>query len=345
MDFGVLMAFRNPAQWRRPLTDIYREHLEDAALAEKLGFGHVWATEHHFADDEWAPSLLPILAAIAARTERIRIGTFIMILPLHNPIRVAEDATTLDIISGGRFDLGAGPGGVAARDFATFGVPFKQRRPCTFEGLEIIRRCFTEDGFDFKGKYWEFKNVRMTPKPIQRPHPPIWLAAVGEKALTEAATAGYHLAGSGPARSQQIYDGVLRRLGRNPADYQIAQLRIMYLAESRDRAWDDVQDHLHYTLNWYYQGIAGAGDNTTLEKDFAPSPLPQAHELRNARDVGFFVPVIVGTPEDAVRALEGYFKETRVTHMTLWMHLPGVNPRKVKRSMELFAKEVMPYFQ
>ncbi len=345
MDFGVLLAFRNPARWRRPLIDLYREHIEEAVLADKLGFGQVWTTEHHFAEDEWAPSLLPILSAIAARTERVRIGTFIMILPLHNPIRVAEDAATVDIISGGRLDLGAGPGGVAARDFNTFGISFKQRRSRTFEGLEIIRRCFTEAAFDFTGKYWKFNDVRMTPKPIQRPHPPIWVAAVGEKALTEAATAGYHLAASGPVRSQQIYDDVLRKLGRNPADHQVAQLRMMHLAETRDQAWDEVQDHLHYTLNWYYSGIAGAGDNRTLEKGFGLPPLPPAHELRNVRDVGFFVPVIVGTPEDAVRALEAYFKETRVTHMTLWMHLPGLESRKVKRSMELFAKEVMPHFR
>jgi alkanesulfonate monooxygenase SsuD/methylene tetrahydromethanopterin reductase-like flavin-dependent oxidoreductase (luciferase family) len=346
MDFGLLMAFRNPRQWQRPIDQIYREHLEQAVLAEELGFDHIWITEHHFMDDEWTPSLLPLLAAIAARTSRIRIGTFIMILPFHNPIRVAEDASTVDIISGGRFDLGVGPGGVAAHEYETFGIPLKQRRPRTFEGLEIIRRCFTEDCFSFKGRFHQLADVRMTPKPIQKPHPPLWVAAVGEKALCETAAAGYHLAGSGTPAHQQTYDEALHRAGRNPADYQIAQLRMIHLSETRDKAWDEVENQLHYTLNWYFAGIADASDKyETLARDFKVPALPPPRELRNVKNVGFFVPAIVGTPDDAVRALDDYFKETRVTHMSFWMHLPGMDPRHTARSMELFAHEVIPHFR
>ena len=90
MDFGILLPFRNPAQWHAPITKIYDEHIEEAVLAEELGYDHVWTTEHHFYDDAWSPSLLPILAAIAQRTSRIRLGTFIIILPFHHPVRVAE---------------------------------------------------------------------------------------------------------------------------------------------------------------------------------------------------------------------------------------------------------------
>ena len=84
MDFGILLPFRNPAQWHAPITKIYDEHIEEAVLAEELGYDHVWTTEHHFYDDAWSPSLLPILAAIAQRTSRIRLGTFIIILPFHH---------------------------------------------------------------------------------------------------------------------------------------------------------------------------------------------------------------------------------------------------------------------
>ena len=344
MDFGLLFAFRNPRQWRRPADEIYREQIEQAVLAEQLGYDHIWITEQHFSEDGWAPSLLPILAALATRTERIRIGSFILSLPFHNPLRVAEDAATVDIISGGRLDLGVGPGGIVAKALASFGVPFKQRRPRTVEGLEIIRRCFTEERFDFEGKYYQFSDVRVTPKPIQKPHPPLWVAAVGPKALAETAAGGYHLAASGTPEHQRIYDGALRKAGRNIADYSIAQLRMIYLAETRDQAWDEIQNHLHHTLNWYRAGIIAQRD-VTLEKDFALPPLPPPHELRKINDLGFFVPAIVGTSEDAIRMLEAYFEETRVTHLATWMHLAGLDARKSRRSMELFAKEVIPHFR
>ena len=110
MDIGILPEFRNPTQWAIPIEQVYREGIEKAVAAERLGFDHFWTSEHHFAVDSWSPSLLTILAAAAARTERIRLGTFIIILPFHQPWRVAEDAASVDLISGGRLDLGVGPG-------------------------------------------------------------------------------------------------------------------------------------------------------------------------------------------------------------------------------------------
>ena len=102
MNFGLLMAFRNPPPTKTPFTEIYRKHLDLAVEAEELGYDSIWLTEHHFVDDGYSPSLLPIAAAIAARTKKIRIGTFVILLPLHNPIRIAEDAATVDILSNGR---------------------------------------------------------------------------------------------------------------------------------------------------------------------------------------------------------------------------------------------------
>lgn len=343
IDFGIALEFRNPARWSRPLKDLYRDYIDEALLAEDLGFDHVWTTEHHFSADSWSPSILPILAAIAARTTVIRLGTFIVILPLNNPIRLAEDAATVDIISGGRLDLGVGPG-IGVDEFNTFGVPRKQRKARMYEGLEVLGRCFTEERFSYKGKYYEFPDVRMTLKPVQKPHPPLWVAAVAEKSLREAAAGGYHLAGSGPAEHQRIYDEALRQAQRNPADYHIGQLRQMYLSDSRERAWDDIEEHLHYALGWHRQLFIEAAD-ATLQKDSHIPPLPPAHELRNMQKLGFFVPAIIGTPDDAVEIIEAYRKETRVTHMVLIAHLPGLESRKVRHSIELFAKYVMPHFR
>ena len=126
MDFGLVLSFRNPPPGRVPFTEIYRKHFDIAALAEDLGYGTIWLTEHHFIDDGYSPSLLPIAAAIAARTRRIRIGTFVILLPLHNALRIAEDAATVDIISNGRFDLGVGQG-YRIPEFVGFDIPSRAR--------------------------------------------------------------------------------------------------------------------------------------------------------------------------------------------------------------------------
>src|SRR5712692_8725784 len=136
MEFGALMMFRNPRPWRRPMQAVYRDLVDLCVVAEQLGFDHLWTSEHHFLDDGWSPSQLPILSAIAARTERIRIGTFVLLLPFHNPIRVAEDAATVDIISNGRVDLAVGPGSDPG-DYAT--LPSRPRSQ-EFPAGRVARR-------------------------------------------------------------------------------------------------------------------------------------------------------------------------------------------------------------
>ena len=124
--FGLWYDFRNPEQWHQPADRLYREILDQIAWGENNGFDDVWLSEHHFIDDGYLPSILPAAAAIAARTERIRIASGVLLMPFHNPIRLAEDIATVDIISGGRFELGVGIG-FKQEEFAGFGVSSKER--------------------------------------------------------------------------------------------------------------------------------------------------------------------------------------------------------------------------
>jgi len=258
MQFGAIMMFRNPPQWRRPMQNVYRELLDLCVLAEDMGFDHLWTSEHHFLEDGWSPSQLPILAAIAARTRSIRIGTFVLLLPFHNPIRVAEDAATVDIISNGRFDLAVGPGS-DPNDYLTFGVPMTQRRPRMHEALQIIRCCLNEQEFGFEGKYWNFKHVRMTPKPVQNPLP-LWVAAMFPKALEEAGANGYHLAAAPPASMQKPYDDALRRAGHDPGKFQRAGLHIGHLAATHEKAWDECEAHMQWHMKIHFRAMAAAAN-------------------------------------------------------------------------------------
>ena len=125
VDCGILFPFRNPEFARRPWTDVYKNDLDLAIYSEELGFDHVWLTEHHFVDDGYSPSLMPIACAIATRTSTIRIGTFVALLPLHDTVRFAEDVATADVISSGRIDLGIGLGYRVA-EFAGMGISSKR---------------------------------------------------------------------------------------------------------------------------------------------------------------------------------------------------------------------------
>ena len=212
MRFGFMMPFQNPPRWARPYPELYREYIEQTVFAEELGYDTIWLTEHHFDDDGWSPSLLPLAAGIATRTSRIRIGTFILILPFQHALRVAEDAATVDILSNGRLDLGVGKG-YRVKEFTGFGIPRDQREALLEEGLEVIRRAWTEESFSFEGKFYQLRDVRLSPRPVQQPHPPVWIGARGKKSVERAARLGCHLMGTGEFELQQFYDHALK-IGR-----------------------------------------------------------------------------------------------------------------------------------
>src|SRR5580704_17108538 len=147
--FGLWYDFRNPAQWRQPADRLYREILDQIAWGENNGFDDVWLSEHHFIEDGYLPSILPAAAAIAARTNRIRIASGVLLMPLHNPIRLAEDIATVDVISGGRSELGVGIG-FKREEFQGFGVSSKERGARTDQSLEIIRCALAGETVTFK---------------------------------------------------------------------------------------------------------------------------------------------------------------------------------------------------
>src|ERR1700745_3233537 len=142
--FGLWYAFSNPPQWREAPERLYAEILDQIAWSENAGFDDVWLSEHHFIDDGYLPSILPVAAAIAARTKRIRIASGVLLMPFHNPVRLAEDIAVVDVISGGRFEFGVGLG-FKLEEFESFGVPFKERGARTNESWRSFAACLPEN--------------------------------------------------------------------------------------------------------------------------------------------------------------------------------------------------------
>lgn len=207
----------------------------------------------------------------------------------------------------------------------------------------LFAASLPKDRVTHNGKYYRFNNVTLTPKPLQKPHPPLWVAAIGEQAIQQAASLGYNLMGAGSEYGQKLYDNALRQAGREPNDYKIAQLRIAYVAKTRRQAWDDAEPHVHYGLNYFYTRFKAMADRFTQQATLPE--VPPVGRLRDTPELSFFgARVTVGTPDEVTEELVRYKANTRITHLVL-MELPGIAAEKNNRNLELFAKEVMPHIR
>lgn len=342
MKFDLIMTGGNPPPFQTPAARFYEQTINLAVLAEQLGYNGIWTAEHHFSDGYFSQQV-PVLAAIAARTKTIRIGTYIVVLPLHHPIEVAEQASTLDAISDGRFDLGLGQG-YYVDEFDAFGIPHKQRPSRLEEGLAIIRGLWEQESFGFDGRRFKFKPVSLRPRPTS-PELPMWVAALAPDAIDRAARYGCHLAGAGSPEVIANYEESLRKHGRDPAQFHKGTLRLVHIADTREQAWHNAHQHVYEILSTYNHKLKEAGVPAPPDGFFGIDPLPAATDLADAKGLHFYgAPLIVGTPEDAIRELKNSAASAPVTHQIMWMQIGGLDPRLTEHSMRLFAEKVMPHF-
>jgi alkanesulfonate monooxygenase SsuD/methylene tetrahydromethanopterin reductase-like flavin-dependent oxidoreductase (luciferase family) len=190
LSFGVFYDFRNPAQFRQDWTERYRQTLAQIDWVERTpAFAGVSLSEHHFVDDAYLPSVLAMACAVAARTERVGIATNILQLPLHHPLRVAEDSLVADVLSGGRFRLGVA-NGYREQEFAGFGTSTRDRRTRMEEAIAVLRGAFSDEPFSFDGEHWSFPELKVSPPPVKPGGPQIWMGGTHAAALDRAARLG-----------------------------------------------------------------------------------------------------------------------------------------------------------
>jgi probable F420-dependent oxidoreductase len=331
--FGLWYAFRNPAEWRTSYENLYAEVLEQIAWAETVGYDDVWLTEHHFVDDGHAPSPLVQAAAIAVRTKKIRIGTAVLLLPLYHPVRVAEDGATVDILSGGRFELGVGIG-YRVEEFAGLGVSRKERGGRSNEGLEIIRRLWEGETVTFHGRHFQIDGARLTPMPVQLPRPPIWVGGFGPAAVRRAARLGDGYIGTGDmGRLAESYRAELRSLGKNPAQARLAGGHFwLIVASDPEKTWREIAPHVRYQINLYAQWLDKAGQRL----------FPHVADDEALRTSGL---LDVVTPDAAVERIDEYVAATGIERYYTWTIPPGFPVRRMNEHLELFATKVMPHFR
>jgi alkanesulfonate monooxygenase SsuD/methylene tetrahydromethanopterin reductase-like flavin-dependent oxidoreductase (luciferase family) len=332
---GAWFDFRNPARWRIGWDRLYGEALDLIALAEQLGFGSAWFSEHHFTDEGYLPSLPAALAAAATRTSRIRLGTGILLAPLTHPLRLAEELAFLDQLSGGRVDVGLAPG-YRPVEFEVMGVPKAERGARTNEAIEIMQRAWAAaaagEPVSYAGRHHSFAGVAIAPPPHQPGGPPLWIGGSSLAAARRAGRYGCHfMPDSGaPAAVYQAYFDELAARGHDAADFRVQTNRIVYVCEDPDEGWRDVRDHYLYVYNTYRRWFAEAGDFAAL----GPG-LDHADQL--SRDLH-----IVGTPEMVLARLNELNQQFPISDLIFWARPPGLDAARCARSLELFAARVLP---
>lgn len=322
--FGLLLDFRQKAPAAQGYGGYYAECLAQVQEAEALGFQSVWLSEHHCTLDGFLPSPLVAAAAIAARTSRIGIGTGVLALPLHHPLRVAEDAAVVDLLSGGRFLLGVGQG-YARREFEAFGVDRRQRPELLEDGIAIIRTAWEQGRSGFQGASRRLPDLPFGPRPERRV--PIYVGAVSRPAVERAVRLAdglivYCGRAGDFAERWRLLRQVLAGRGEQGRRLPFVATGILHLHEDAGRAWREAAPAIAY-LEGALARDAGRDGTTAAER-------PRRGDF------------LVGAPDEVAEALARLHREVPFDQFAFWGRLPGLTHEQALRSMRLFSSEVAP---
>jgi alkanesulfonate monooxygenase SsuD/methylene tetrahydromethanopterin reductase-like flavin-dependent oxidoreductase (luciferase family) len=325
---GYVMAFRNPPELSKLKdADFYAAMFEQIEYLDRAGFDTIWTTEHHFTDDGYLSASMPMIAAMAARTKRIKVGSFVLLGPFYHPLRLAEDAALIDVISNGRLRMGIGVG-YRLEEFEIFQTSIKQRVGRTLEGIEIMKRAWTGERFSFDGKYFNFTNARVLPKPISKPYPELLWGGMAPDSIKRSAKLDLGFACNLGSNEIKRYHDALRELGKDPALYSVVNTRQVYVADTEDQAWNEIASGLIYQMELYGKWLAQGGIDTLGR--YRPDP----EALRKNS--------ILGPPSRVIEQLKQLIAHTPMTELALGMQQPGLDPKLAMHSLMRFATEVMP---
>jgi probable F420-dependent oxidoreductase len=318
----------------------YPAFLEEVQLGEELGFHSVWLEEHHGVKNHYWPSPLVALAGAATCTERILLGTDIIVMPFYHPVRVAEDVAMLDIMSSGRFILGAAIG-YKPDEFALYEVPLEMRGARFEEAIQLIRQLWTEDKVHFDGTYYKVDGLSIEPRPAAGSPPPLWLGGWGKLSLMRAARYGDAWV-PGPTANlekllsaQQTYRANLEEAGIDPATRPTPLTREVVIAATDEEARAMAERHLLINYRDEYGGgkwkhpLIGAEDDAPVDEFDAI-----------ARDR-----FLVGSPDTVIKQLQLFVDTFGVDHLICRLYFPGIPHAFIMDELRLLAREVMPAFR
>ena len=325
---GVYADMRNPPGWRRPWAAHYARTLDRIAEAERLGLDSVWVTEHHLFEDGYLPQPLTLAAAIAGRTSRMRIGTAVLLAPLRPAIQIAEEAAIVDLVSGGRLELGLGAG-YRVPEFAAFGADPARRFALLRARVRQVRELWAQGA--------------CTPPPVQDPVP-VWLGVMTPRGARMAGRLGTGLLWLDERLVEPYREG-LAEAGHDPAGARMSGLAMVILADDPERAWARIRPHLAYQRETYarYGREGTAGDDPASLPPTLVRDAEGRREDRQGPDAHARPPRLhVLTPDEAIPFLSGWLGRMPVEHVFFWESIAGMPDDLADRHVELLATRLRP---
>ncbi len=325
--------------------------LEQAELADSLGYRGFWVAEIHF-QPEFSVLSAPyaVLGAVSQRTRRLRLGVAVNTLPVHHPIEIAEQAAMLDLLSHGRMEFAVGGGHPHSRVYEGFGVDHRNTRKRMEESLKIIQAAWMDEALSFEGQFFRIPEVTVNPKPLQKPHPPIYVAASSKDGVEFTARLGLNLFLPIHTRSREELLGLSRAYwqcletsGYDPGRNELGLLVPLHVAETTRRAQERAQEAI---MN-YYKIIGAMRRNYVQWLARQGRELPERLQKVAAGDALTFERVcaehaVLGDADEVVAGIRQLADRTGANHILVWMNIGSAHHEIVVESMRRFASEVMP---
>ena len=345
MELGLFFEF-----YLRPGTshaEAFEEAFDQIEMADRLGLDSIWLAEHHFSPTRSVlSSPLMIANAVANRTEHVRVGTAVEVLPLANPVRLAEEVATLDHLSGGRFEFGIGRSG-SPTGYVGYNIPYAESRARFYETLEVVRRAWTQERFSYQGEYFEYNDVCVVPKPLQQPHPPIRNAATSAITYSISAKMGMPIFIGVRGRSDLVQERVEMyrnewHAAQQPGEPDVALRIPVYVADTMGKAQSEPRES---TLNFFKNTVAtlnlpvpGLSDEENKERVDRGERMKQiTYEEILETDT------VYGTPEFVTDRLLQLQEEFGLSSVIAEVTFGGLIPRdRIEYSIAQLSEKVAP---
>ena len=342
MDFGMFTDFHvRPGKTQ---ADAFEESFNQIIRAEEYGMDSVWLAEHHFSPERSVlASPLIIASSIASRTNRIRVGLAVQVLPLTNPLRVAEEAATVDHISMGRFEFGIGRSGLT-RYYQGYNVDYSESQDRFFEALDVIMQAWKGGPFTHQGEYYSYQDVQVVPQPYQTPYPPTRIAVASEDTFPRVGEMGYPIFVSANTTITQMQARLKEyRKARNAAGHAgpgDVNMRIpVYVAETTEKAHSEPKESALSQINYSATELSKTASSEAGRENMRRLATVPYEELLQSR-------VMFGTPEEVTARLQEYQEELGITGVVLEINYGGLIPaNKVVNSLRLLTERVVPKFK
>ncbi len=310
----------------------FRDYIDYVIEAEALGYDSAFIVEHHFTGFGQVSATLNLLTWIGAKTTTLRLGTAVIVLPWHNPVLLAEQAATLDLLSGGRLDFGIGKG-YRHNEFASFGIPMEDSGPRFEEAIDIITKSWTSNQrFDFKGRFWQYSDIIVEPPTTQKPHPPFWQGAGHPESIRRVAARGHNLLLDQFASIEDtisrfgVYRDAMRDNGFGFDPHQVGVARAFHVARDQADKEDALERRIAGTRRMHAISQRPDGKNTASIMAFS--------DTREASEAS----ALYGSPDEICRKIE-QLRDAGVEYILL--NGGGTSRENLRR----FAREVMPHFR